>query len=313
MKYQGIKLEDYAKYIGKTVDEFKEEIKKNSARNVKGRLVLERLIRDEKLEIAEKDIEDRVAEMAKETGKTVEEAIVYALNEEISITVPELIKTVRKLLGLKRVTAKMKKAAENYRIKQQRAEERKNTYQKMFYSNIFNSPEREDENYEPRDRSIGKRVYEKVQKNSVSFDNCINGISPVRTKSPDFYKFKNINKRMKRNKDQKDDFYKTFYSSNIFYSPNQDLSKYDKPSKSQCKKQYNNVKNDDCFKEIRKKPLPYKLITGRKLLKERVLTDTLGQKKADNKKRTKYKNIRSATRAFKPLVLCNLLIIFVSF
>ena len=182
---------------------------------------------------------------------------------------------------------KMRRAEQQNKIKEIKAEERKNTYQKMFYSNIFYSPEKEDKSFEQRNRSIGKKVFENIHKNSVSFDNSINGIHSIQKQSGDIEKFKYITKRNQRNKEHKDQFHKAFYASNIFYTPFKDITKYDLPPKSNCRKQYNNVKNADNFNEIRKKPLPYKLITGRKLLKERVLTDTLGQKKMDFYKKVK--------------------------
>ncbi len=73
MKYQGIDLETYAKYINKTMDELKAEVKAQATRNVKARLVLEKLIKTENLDITEKDIDTKIEEMAKNTGKTVEE------------------------------------------------------------------------------------------------------------------------------------------------------------------------------------------------------------------------------------------------
>ena len=73
MRYQGIDLEGYAKYIGKTVDELKAEIKVQATRNVKARLVLEKLIKTENLDVTEKDIDNKIEEMAKNVGKTVEE------------------------------------------------------------------------------------------------------------------------------------------------------------------------------------------------------------------------------------------------
>ncbi len=73
MRYQGIDLEAYAKYIGKTVDELKAEIKVQATRNVKARLVLEKLIKTENLDVTEKDIDNKLEEMAKNVGKTVEE------------------------------------------------------------------------------------------------------------------------------------------------------------------------------------------------------------------------------------------------
>lgn len=73
MRYQGIDLEGYAKYIGKTVDELKAEIKVQATRNVKARLVLEKLIKTENLDVTEKDIDNKIEEMAKNVGKTTEE------------------------------------------------------------------------------------------------------------------------------------------------------------------------------------------------------------------------------------------------
>ena len=73
MRYQGIDLVAYAKYIGKTVDELKAEIKVQATRNVKARLVLEKLIKTENLDVTEKDIDNKLEEMAKNVGKTVEE------------------------------------------------------------------------------------------------------------------------------------------------------------------------------------------------------------------------------------------------
>ncbi len=73
MKYQGITLEDYVKYIGKSMDDFKAEVRTNATRNVKARLVLEKLIRVENLDISQEEIDKKLIEMAKNSGKTLEE------------------------------------------------------------------------------------------------------------------------------------------------------------------------------------------------------------------------------------------------
>lgn len=91
MKYQGITIDDYAKYIGKTTDEFKDEIKKNCARNVKGRLVLEKLLRDEHLDVIEKDIDNKIEEMAKNSGKTKEEFSKQVNNDMINNIANEIL------------------------------------------------------------------------------------------------------------------------------------------------------------------------------------------------------------------------------
>ncbi len=91
MQYQGIKLEDYVNYIGKTMDQFKEEVKNNSRRNVKGRLVLEKLIRDEHLDVIEKDIDQKIEEMAKNTGKSLEEFKKHVNNDMINHIANEIL------------------------------------------------------------------------------------------------------------------------------------------------------------------------------------------------------------------------------
>ena len=97
MSYQGITLEQYAQYIGKTVDDLKTEIKTSSARNVKARAVLEKLLRDEKIDITEKDIDEKIEEMAKNTGKTLEEFKKQVNNDMVNRVANELL--MKKLLN----------------------------------------------------------------------------------------------------------------------------------------------------------------------------------------------------------------------
>ncbi len=97
MRYQGIKFEDYAQYIGKTTDELKEEIRNSSRRNVKARVVLEKLIRDENLDITEADIDKKVEEMAKNTGKSLEEYKKEVNNDMVNQIANELL--MKKLIN----------------------------------------------------------------------------------------------------------------------------------------------------------------------------------------------------------------------
>ena len=91
MKYQGLTMEDYVKYIGKTMEEFREEVKKNSARNVKARLVLEKLLRTNNLDITEADIDKKVEEIAKSSGQDVEEFKKQVNNEMVNRIANELL------------------------------------------------------------------------------------------------------------------------------------------------------------------------------------------------------------------------------
>lgn len=91
MQYQGIRYEDYLKYLNKTDEDFKAEIRANCTRNVKARLVLEKLIRIEKLDITEKDIDKKIAEMAKAAKQPVEEFKKHVNNDYINRVANELL------------------------------------------------------------------------------------------------------------------------------------------------------------------------------------------------------------------------------
>ncbi len=97
MSYQGINVEDYVKYIGKTMDEFTDDIKKSSTRNVKARMVLEKLIKTENLDITEADIDNKIAEMAKDVGKDVEEYKKQVNNDMVNRIANELL--MKKLIN----------------------------------------------------------------------------------------------------------------------------------------------------------------------------------------------------------------------
>ena len=100
LAYQGATLEMYATYMGKTVDELKADQRMMAERQVKGRLVLEKLIRTENLDIEEADIDARVAEMAEAQGVKVEEFKKNLDNNAINQIANELL--MKKLLDFLR-------------------------------------------------------------------------------------------------------------------------------------------------------------------------------------------------------------------
>lgn len=71
MSYQGLKLADYLKYLGKTMEEYRKEYKPQAKDIVKSQLVIEKVISEEKIEATDEDVEARVAEMAKAQDKPV--------------------------------------------------------------------------------------------------------------------------------------------------------------------------------------------------------------------------------------------------
>ena len=72
MSYQGLKLEQYLKMLNKTEAEFKKDYEPQAIQAIKSRLALEAIIKAEKIEVTEKEIKEKLEEMAKNYGKTAE-------------------------------------------------------------------------------------------------------------------------------------------------------------------------------------------------------------------------------------------------
>ena len=73
LSYQGLNLEQYLKMMGKTEAEFRKDYKEQAEKNVKTRLVLEQIVKDEKIKEDEKYIKEKLEEMAKQYNKKVED------------------------------------------------------------------------------------------------------------------------------------------------------------------------------------------------------------------------------------------------
>ncbi len=73
LMYQGMKLEDYLEYSGKSMEEFREGYREGAARNVKMRLTIGELIKELKIGPSDEDAEAELAKVAEEAGKTPDE------------------------------------------------------------------------------------------------------------------------------------------------------------------------------------------------------------------------------------------------
>ena len=73
LMYQGIKLDDYLKYVNQTRDEYKKHFEEEARRTVLHRLIVEKLIKELNIEATEAEIADKVAEQAASVGKEAEE------------------------------------------------------------------------------------------------------------------------------------------------------------------------------------------------------------------------------------------------
>ena len=72
MSYQGLRMEDYLKYTGQTMDGLKAMYKPEAEKRVRVDLVIEAIRKAEKIEPGEEDIEKAVAEQAEQMGQEVE-------------------------------------------------------------------------------------------------------------------------------------------------------------------------------------------------------------------------------------------------
>lgn len=75
LSYQGLKLDQYLQIMGKTAEEVKKEYEPQAIEAVKSRLMLEAVVKAEKIEATEDEIVEKVKEMAKNYGKSDEELL----------------------------------------------------------------------------------------------------------------------------------------------------------------------------------------------------------------------------------------------
>ena len=73
LAYQGMKLEQYLQMMGKSMEDFRKEYEEQAKTSVKTRLVLEAIIKEEKIEPSKEDVDAKVKEMAEIYGKKEEE------------------------------------------------------------------------------------------------------------------------------------------------------------------------------------------------------------------------------------------------
>lgn len=177
-----------------------------------------------------------------------------------------------------------KKAEQFTLLKTKKDETRINTYQNIFYSNIFNSPNFYDRRYERTERSKGKKIVNTPYYSNNTINQYYNESLTTRNNyKPGIMKLRPKEKIAKIKKLKREEVYNSLFHSNIFNSPLKDIPKLEKTPRSISKKQFSVRKNDDSFMIIRKKPSASTFKTGKKLLRDRNLTDTLCQRKKEEK------------------------------
>ena len=90
LSYQGLNLNQYMQMLGKTEADMRGEFKEQAERQIKSRLVLEAIVKAENIEVEEKDVTEKVKEMAKQYGRKEEELLE---NEQLKEYISENLKT----------------------------------------------------------------------------------------------------------------------------------------------------------------------------------------------------------------------------
>lgn len=81
LSYQGLKLDQYLQMMGKTEEDIRKEYEPQAIEGVKSRLVLEAVIKAEKIEATDEEVDEKLKEMAKNYGKENDEE--FLKNENV--------------------------------------------------------------------------------------------------------------------------------------------------------------------------------------------------------------------------------------
>ena len=106
LSYQGLKLDQYLKMLGKTKEEMQKEYEPQAIEAIKSRLMLEAVIKAEKIEATDDEIEEKMKEMAKNYGRENDEE--FMKNENVANYIKEGIKS-EKAINFLVENAKFKK------------------------------------------------------------------------------------------------------------------------------------------------------------------------------------------------------------
>ena len=132
MSYQGLRMEDYLKYTGQTMDGVKQMYKPEAEKRVRIELVIEAIRKAEKIEPTEEDVEKAIADQAKSMGQDVEtfkknltdEQKDYLKDNAAIRLVLDLLKKDAKITEKKAEEAEDKKPAKKQRRRPRRSPRR---------------------------------------------------------------------------------------------------------------------------------------------------------------------------------------------
>ena len=110
LSYQGLKLDQYLQMMGKTKEEMEKEYEPQAIDAIKSRLAIEAIIKEEKIEATDKEVEEKLKEMAKNYGKENDEQ--FLKNENVKKYLKEALAN-EKTIDFLVENAKFKKEKES--------------------------------------------------------------------------------------------------------------------------------------------------------------------------------------------------------
>lgn len=113
LSYQGLTLDQYLGMMNKQRDDIKEEYKEQAIASIKSRLAIESITKQEKIEVSDSDIDEKLKEMAKNYGKEADES--FMNNENVKDYIKKGLaaeKTLKFLVENAKVVAKAKEEKE---------------------------------------------------------------------------------------------------------------------------------------------------------------------------------------------------------
>ena len=90
LSYQGLKLNQYLQMMGRTEESIRGDFKEQAEKSIKSRLVLEAIVKAEKIEVTPDEITEKIKEMANQYGRKEEELLA---NEQLKDYISENMKT----------------------------------------------------------------------------------------------------------------------------------------------------------------------------------------------------------------------------
>lgn len=91
LMYQGMNLETYTKYMGTNVSELREQKKNDAHKSVKIRMALGEILKAEKIDVNDSDVENYVEKMASKANKSVDEYKATLTEERLSYIHNEIL------------------------------------------------------------------------------------------------------------------------------------------------------------------------------------------------------------------------------